>query len=68
MTKAKAILSLAESINKKKSPYINLVYKKDLASIDDEIPDRNKVAKMPEVKFRTLEIKHTTYIWSRSGI
>lgn len=53
IAKTKAMLLLAKPISEEKSPYTNALDKRDLADIDKEIPNKNKVIEMLKVKVIT---------------
>lgn len=68
IAKIKIILLLAESISKKKTPYINALDRKNLAGINKKILDKNKAKKISKVKLIIAKNKHTSSIQSRSRI
>lgn len=68
MTKAQAILLLIKPISKKKTLYTNALNRKDPAGIVEKMLDKNKAAKMSNVKYITPKSKHITSILLRLKI
>lgn len=68
IAKTEAILPLVKPFNEKKSLYTDTYDKRNPADINKKMPNKNEVAKMPEVKLIIFESKYTIFTWSRLWI